>query len=157
MATPSARRPRRSPAVTPVLAFVRRGEERRASVHLHAHGGGAGGGHVGLRPYRRRPLHRGKAAASGRVQLKASPGHALTLCSVCRFLCRVAVREDPGLPVLPAHHGRLVSPDQPAVDEGVGGRSAGAAQGQRGERRCANANAVAAHTPPQMASIEETS
>lgn len=32
--------------------------------------------------------------------------HTLALCSVCRLLGRVSVREDPGLPVLPAHHRR---------------------------------------------------
>lgn len=37
-----------------------RSEEGRPCVHLHAHGGGAGGGHVGLCSHRSGSLHSGE-------------------------------------------------------------------------------------------------
>lgn len=43
-----------------LCVVVCRSEEGRPCLHLHAHGGGAGGGHVGLCPYRSRSLHSGE-------------------------------------------------------------------------------------------------
>lgn len=60
-----------------------RSEERRQSVYLHAHGGGAGGGHVGLRSYRSRSLHRGKCRLScHRRQTGWGEGRTHTLSAV---------------------------------------------------------------------------
>ena len=96
--------------VTDSLSVCRR-EEGRPCVHLHAHGGGAGGGHVGLCPHRSRSLHRGAFPVSTRppCEQRVDRGvNSVVLCPVRRFLCWVSVWEDHGLAVFTAHHCRSV-------------------------------------------------
>lgn len=66
---------------------VCRSEEGRPRVHLHAHGGGAGGSHVGLRPHRSRSLHRGESEMRCACMLKCGEFVVKDRCWSCVFCC----------------------------------------------------------------------
>ena len=69
---PPANDPVRTRMSAHVSFCVRRREKGRPSVHLHADGGGAGRGHVGLCANRSGSLHRGESLIGRQIQPKAS-------------------------------------------------------------------------------------